>query len=164
MIKEYVDAWFRNRDKLKKYFETHTQEQYGQNYTDMLKTIIKVIINDPEEILDETRIIERDLTDYYQGDYIWLIPRKNEYYDEPTVVDCVFCYVKYGSCCGCDTLMGIYEGFGEDNQWGEGLLTSERRVKDYMYLSLQLLQNMKPLMTLEEARQNYEIKYEDYMK
>lgn len=30
MIKEYVDAWFRNRDKLKKYFETHTQEQYGQ--------------------------------------------------------------------------------------------------------------------------------------
>ena len=53
MIKEYVDAWFRNRDKLKKYFETHTQEQYGQNYTDMLKTIIKVIINDPEEILDE---------------------------------------------------------------------------------------------------------------
>ena len=52
MIKEYVDAWFRNRDKLKKYFETHTQEQYGQNYTDMLKTIIKVIINDPEEILD----------------------------------------------------------------------------------------------------------------
>lgn len=73
MIKEYVDAWFRNRDKLKKYFETHTQEQYGQNYTDMLKTIIKVIINDPEEILDETRIIERDLTDYYQGDYIWLI-------------------------------------------------------------------------------------------
>ena len=25
MIKEYVDAWFRNRDKLKKYFETHTQ-------------------------------------------------------------------------------------------------------------------------------------------
>ena len=130
----------------------------------MLKTIIKVIINDPEEILDETRIIERDLTDYYQGDYIWLIPRKNEYYDEPTVVDCVFCYVKYGSCCGCDTLMGIYEGFGEDNQWGEGLLPSERRVKDYMYLSLQLLQNMKPLMTLEEARQNYEIKYEDYMK
>ena len=164
MIKEYVDAWFRNRDKLKNYFETHTQEQYGQNYTDMLKTIIKVIINDPEEILDETRIIERDLTDYYQGDYIWLIPRKNEYYDEPTVVDCVFCYVKYGSCCGCDTLMGIYEGFGEDNQWGEGLLPSERRVKDYMYLSLQLLQNMKPLMTLEEARQNYEIKYEDYMK
>ena len=125
---------------------------------------LEVIINDPEEILDETRIIERDLTDYYQGDYIWLIPRKNEYYDEPTVVDCVFCYVKYGSCCGCDTLMGIYEGFGEDNQWGEGLLPSERRVKDYMYLSLQLLQNMKPLMTLEEARQNYEIKYEDYMK
>ena len=35
MIKEYVDAWFRNRDKLKKYFETHTQEQYGQNYTDV---------------------------------------------------------------------------------------------------------------------------------
>ena len=53
--------------------------------------------------------------------------------------------------------MGIYEGFGEDNQWGEGLLPSESRVRDYMYLSLQLLQNMKPLMTLEEARQNYEI-------
>ena len=32
MIKERTDAWFRNRDKLKKYFETHTQEQYGQNY------------------------------------------------------------------------------------------------------------------------------------
>ena len=64
MIKEYVDAWFRNRDKLKKYFETHTQEQYGQNYTDIKKTIIKVIIVMIRRNPDETRIIERDLTDY----------------------------------------------------------------------------------------------------
>lgn len=27
MIKEYVDAWFRNRDKLKKYFETHMSDE-----------------------------------------------------------------------------------------------------------------------------------------
>lgn len=32
MIKEYVDAWFRNRDKLKKYFET-----YEIKYEDYMK-------------------------------------------------------------------------------------------------------------------------------
>ena len=160
MITEYVDAWFRNREKLKKYFETHTQEQYAENYTDLLKVVIKVIINDPEEILDETRIIERDLTDDYQGDYIWLIPRKDSYH-MTTVTDCVFCYVEYGSCSGCDTLMNIYE---EDGSWGNGQLPNERRVKDYMYLSLQLLQNMKPLMTFNEVMQNNQIDYEVYMK
>ena len=140
MITEYVDAWFRNREKLKKYLETHPQELYAESYTDLLKVVIKVIINNPEEILDEAKIIEWDPNDY-QGDYIWLIPRKDNYH-MTTVTDCVFCYIEYGS-------------------WRNGQLPDERRVKDYMYLSLQLLQNM---MTFDEVMQNNQIDYEAYMK
>lgn len=139
MLKEYVEAWYRNRDKLKKYFETHMQDQYAKTYKDLLKTVIRIIINDPKNILNEDAIIEHD-SDDYQGDYIWLIPKVNAC---PLVYEYILCYIEYGSCSGCDTLLSIYEGDYTDSECEEENLTDQQRVRDYLYLSLQLLQNMR---------------------
>lgn len=45
-----------------------------------------------------------------------------------------------------------------------GKLPDQQRVRDYMYLSLQLLQHMRPLLTREEARTNDDFDAEPYMK
>lgn len=161
MLKEYVEAWYRNRDKLKTYFETHTQEQYAENYTDLLKTVIEVVINDPQKVLNVDGLIEHD-SDDYQGDYIWLIPKVNAW---PWVWDYMFCYIEYGSCSGCDTLLGIYQGYYEtDGEFGDGKLPNPQRVRDYLYLSLQLLQNMRPLVTDEEYWANEKFDAKPYME
>ena len=47
----------------------------------------------------------------------------------------------YGSCSGCDTLLGI-------NEYEDGL-PNEEQVKDYMTLCLHLIQKLKPLTDTE---------------
>ena len=158
MIKEYVEAWYRNRDRLKQYFETHTQEQYAESYVDLLKTVIEIVINDPQKILNVDGLIQHD-SDDYGGDCIWLIPKVGAWH---WVWEYTLCYIEYGTCSCCDTLMGIYYGTGWEN--GNGKLPDQQRVRDYMYLSLQLLQHMRPLLTREEARTNDDFDAEPYMK
>lgn len=160
MVKEYAEAWYRNREKLKNYYETHTQEQYAESYRDLLKTVIRIVINDPQKVLNEDGLIEHD-SDDYQGDLIWLIPEANAW---PWVDEYVFCHIDYGSCSGCDTLKGIYEGYGTDWGYGTGKLPDQQRVRDYMYLSLHLLQNMRPLITEEEYWADVQFDAKTYME
>lgn len=68
----------------------------------------------------------------YQGTQIFIIP-SNTY--QPSVEDYVYTNTYYGSCSGCDTLQAI-------SNYEEGF-PDEEQIKDYMELSLHLLQKCK---------------------
>ena len=44
MIKEFVDAWDANKDKLEEYFRTTRQEEYN-NYRTIVYQLFKKVIN-----------------------------------------------------------------------------------------------------------------------
>lgn len=134
MIKEIIQKWELNKSKLEDYFKTTEQKEYS-GYKEILGKIIELILNDENDFdyknYDANKITEIDDGDY-QGTLVYLIP-KNTY--QPSIGDYLITYVYYGSCSGCDTLLGISEY--------EDKLPSENQVKEYMTLALHLIQKMK---------------------
>lgn len=133
MIQEYINLWLENKTALEHYFKQTPQSEYSE-YKTILEKIIEIVINPNVEMLDELdikHITEIDDGDY-QGTLIFLIHRETY---QPTVSDYIYTSVDYGSCSGCDTLLGI-SGYDED-------IPSEKQVKDYMTLALHLIENMK---------------------
>jgi hypothetical protein len=131
MIKEYVDKWNKNKNKLKEYFRNTRQEEYDRYYK-IVEKLIEIIINDDEEEykrLDIEKIKQID-DGSYQGTEIYIIPRETY---QPSIDDYVYTYAYYGSCSGCDTLLGISH-YEEDKP-------SEKQVEGYMQLALHLLQH-----------------------
>ena len=75
----------------------------------------------------------------YQGTLLYIIPKKTY---QPSYWEYVATYVYYGSCSGCDTLLGILS-YGED-------LPNEVQVKEYAELCLDILQHCKYPFNYEE--------------
>ena len=71
---------------------------------------------------------------FYQGTIIFIIPY-NRY--QPTEEEYVITHNYYGSCSGCDALMGC-------QGWGEKVV-EESTIKGIMSIALHLLERMKPL-------------------
>lgn len=133
MIKKFIDKWNKNKDKLEEYFRTHKQEDYDE-YEKIVKLVFQYVINDEENKynlfdIDKIRVIDDGC---YQGTQLFIIPR-NVY--QPDVTDYVYTHNYYGSCSGCDTLLSI-SGYSDD-------IPNENQVKDYMLLSLHLIENMR---------------------
>lgn len=129
MVKNFANSWYKNKDKLEKYFKTHKQSKY-MSYRDLVKLIFDIIIN-PElncEEYDTDNIMVLDDGDY-QGTQIFILHRKTY---QPSIEDYVYTNVSYGSCSYCDTLLSISE-----YDYG---LPNKNQVKDYMTLCLHLLQ------------------------
>ena len=136
MIKIFAKAWEQNSKDLEKWFAETPQSEYD-NYETIWNKILEVIVN-PTWTADymkfnTNKTVEIDHGDY-QGTLIFLTPT-NAY--QPCGSEYVVTEVYYGSCSGCDTLLGI-SCYGED-------LPNEQQVKDYMTLALHLLQKAKPL-------------------
>ena len=139
MIKEFVTAWDKNKDKLKEYIKTHDQDEYD-SYKDLVKLLFDIVINPEAEHwrdddncrfwhrFDTNNIHEIDDGDY-QGSLIFLLYGDSY---QPSPSDYVYTSVYYGSCSGCDTLLGINDYVGG--------LPSDEQVDDYMTLLLHLLQ------------------------
>ena len=144
MIKEFVAAWDANKDRLEEYFKTHEQSKYT-SYETLLKLLIDEVINPYfVDVLDmnpwySERITTIDDGDY-QGTQLFIVLKKTF---QPCAEDYFWTYQWYGSCSGCDLLMGI-SGYDEG-------LPSEEQVKEYMMLELHLLQRCKYLLSREEA-------------
>lgn len=138
MIEFVVEKWEKNKKKLEEYFSTHDQEEFAESYSSLLKRVIELILNDGDYSYSEGKqnkdFIVNDITviDYgdYQGTQIFVFPY-NTY--QPSVSETFYTSVYYGSCSGCDTLMAIASG-GKPNK---------NQVKDFMTLSLNLIQNIK---------------------
>ena len=131
MLKIVVEKWWKNKNKLEAAYRFKT----GWNscsYLDIVKETINSILNDNDGYTkwDIEHITEIENGDY-QGTLLYLIP-ENTY--QPSSDEYLMTYVYYGSCSGCDTLQAIQE-------WSEGPL-KEDQIKEFMMLSLHLLENM----------------------
>lgn len=138
MIKKIVNQWFENKNKLESYFKETPQSEYS-SYEDIVKKIIELVLNQGENSLDLdiSRMTVIDDGDC-RGTQIYIIP-VNVYQLCPDNYYWTHSY--YGSCSGCDQLLGI-------SHYGDGIPTEEQ-VKDYMYLSLQIIQKFKNLTSPE---------------
>ncbi len=149
MIKDFVRAWDKNKNKLEKYFKTTEQSKYCE-YKDIVKRLFDIVINPECGIypsvfsyeFDTKRMLVIDDGDY-QGTLIFILHR-NTY--QPYVEDYVYTSVSYGSCSGCDTLQSIH-------LYDDGLPT-EQQVKDYMTLRLHLLQKCHYMKEDDEGKTN----------
>lgn len=137
MIYTFAEAWTWNSIALRRYFEVSNQSDYD-SYQKILYKLIEIVVNPylkekADYELDLSKIHEIDDGDY-QGTLIYLIP-----YDtyQPDMNEYILTYVDYGSCSGCDTLLGI-SGYDEDKP-------SKEQVREYMLLALHMLQNCRKL-------------------
>ena len=137
MIKKFVDSWEKHKSEVEDYIRKTPQSEYD-DYDALVKILIKYVINkgDNDYCIDEMTVIDNG---DYQGTQLFIIPR-NTY--QPDEDDYIMTSVGYGSCSGCDTLLGI-------SVYGTGL-PSDDQVKDYMSLLLHLLQNFKYLGTVDK--------------
>ena len=142
MIKEFVFAWKENMDKLEKYFKETKQIEYSE-YRKIVKKIFEIVINPYlednaeyplEKGFDLENIVVIDNGDY-QGTQIFILPL-NVY--QPSEDEYVVTNTYYGSCSGCDTLLRI-QGYDTDE------LPDKKQIKEYMLLSLHILQKCKML-------------------
>ena len=141
MIKEFVDAWDKNKRNLENWFRETPQNEYD-SYELLVKKLFELVIN---PYLEKNIFSERDVFNIdemhiiddgnYQGTQIFFI--HSDVY-QPSVGDYVYTNNYYGSCSGCDTLLGI-------SMYEEGL-PNEQQVKGYMSLCLNLLQECKYLI------------------
>lgn len=134
MIQYFVDKWDKNKIKLDEYFRTHVPSDNYDSYELILEKIINYVLNDSKEdcTFSSAEIVNIDYGDY-QGTQI-LTFCKNTY--QPNEDETFYTVISYGSCSGCDTLLGILE-----YDWGK--LPCEEQVKDLMTLALHMIQKIK---------------------
>lgn len=142
MIKEFTDKWEKNKNRLQKWFESivldrKVFEEYGFTYENIVRGIIIHVLNnhiDTEPTNDiqsfSTNITVIDDGDY-QGTQIFIIHR--DCY-QPDVSDYFYTHNYYGSCSGCDTLLGIM-----------AIEDKKEQMKELMQLSLHLIQKFEQL-------------------
>ena len=134
MIKEFIEKWNKYNKKLEEYFKNTEQKEYSE-YKDIVKLLFELVINRDEESdcnkFDTENILVINDGDY-QGTEIFIL-HKDIY--QPSIEEYVYTNTYYGSCSGCDTLLGI-SSYDDEKP-------NEQQVKDYMELALHLLQKCK---------------------
>ena len=142
MIKEFVKAWDANKEKLREYISTHEQEDYD-SYKKIVTLLFEHVINPYLKEKDDYSYDIGHLHEIddgnYQGTLLYLVP-VDEY--EPSSYQYVATFVEYGSCSGCDTLLGI-SGY-------DGGMPNKEQVEEYMTLCLHILQHFKYLFEYNE--------------
>lgn len=128
MIEKFVKIWDEHKEELEEIYKNG----HPDSYFNVVENVVK-LLNKYDEDYDKisTKIHCIDDGDY-QGTLLFLMPKDTyqpyEYY---------YVMVGYGSCSGCDTLQAIHE-----HSYDEVL---ERQVKDYMLLSLHIIQGLKEI-------------------
>lgn len=130
MIKYCLERWEKNKGFLEEALRTGT-EFNSCGYDDLVKLVVKCVLNNDEDMWDSEGVKTVDNGDY-QGTLLFLIPA-NTY--QPSEYEYLMTCVGYGSCSGCDTLQAI-----QDYEWGARL--TDEQVKDFMRLCKDLVANM----------------------
>lgn len=133
MIKFCKDQWDANRERLEEAVRDDTQLNKC-DYEYLLSLVVTHILN-PGLVNFEQGWSAENITvidnGNYQGTLMFLIP-KDCY--QPSESEYLLTFVDYGSCSGCDTLMGI-QGCGDTKP-------TEQQLKDYMELCKDLVINI----------------------
>jgi hypothetical protein len=133
MIKYCKEKWNKNKEILLEVLrEDKTLNSCDYGY--LVKLVVENILNDEtsdySDTWDSKKITIVDNGDY-QGTLLFLIPTKTY---QPSEYEYLMTYVDYGSCSGCDTLLGI-QSFGN-------VKPTEQQLKDFMTLCKDLVCNM----------------------
>ena len=106
MIKEFVNAWDKNKSELEKHFRETKQEEYD-TYKKIVQKLFELVVNpyiesdyDKFDIENIKAIDDGD----YQGTQIFILHKKHY---QPCIENYVYTNTYYGSCSGCDTLLSI---------------------------------------------------------
>ena len=128
MIKEIISQWEDKKKVLEEWFKTTPQTEYD-TYGKIVKALFTYVIKGYN--IDKITIIDDG---DYQGTQLFIIP-----FDcyRPSASEYLITHTYYGSCSGCDTLLGI-QGYSDE-------LPSEEQVKEYMTLALHLVQKLQKL-------------------
>lgn len=125
MIKFCKNQWNANRERLEEALREDTQLN-NCDYKYLLSLVVTHILN-PGLVSFEQGWSAENITVIDNGDYqgtlMFLIP-KDCY--QPSESEYLLTFIYYGSCYGCDTLMGI-QGSGDAKP-------TEQQLKDYMAL------------------------------
>ena len=136
MIQEFAEAWGENQTLLRAYLALNKQSEYD-DYEKLFAALFNYVINPYLKSKGKTEYGVDDITKIdngnYQGTLLFLIP-KDSY--QPSYDEYVISYVWYGSCSGCDTLMGI-------NHYITDVTPSDEQLSEYMQLCLNMLQRCK---------------------
>lgn len=130
MIKEIVERWEKNKEKLRAHVTKEGKSYEEKGYEGLLKDIINIVLNDDEAEFHERDYDAEKVTviddGHYQGTLIFVFP-----YDtyQPMASEYLYTSVGYGSCSFCDT-------------W-EAAVMGDIFVDDMMTLALHMIQSMK---------------------
>ena len=144
MIQDFAKAWDANKRYLQTYFETHRMAEYNE-YKDLVRLLFECVINpyfrDRREDIYNVKELQVIGDEDCGGTAVFIMPTSHygewngEYSDAHD--DYVITHNKYGTCAGCDTLMGI-------QHYQEGI-PSDEQVEKHMTLCLHLLQRCKKI-------------------
>lgn len=134
MEKEIIERWEKGKENLQKYLSTHKIKKTCESYGDLVKVLINECLNYSK---DYTKFsIDFVCVDdgHYQGTQLFIL-----HYDlyQPDVDEYFIFDNNYGSCSGCDTLLGII-GYGSND-----CFPNEDVVNKLMTLCLHMVQRMK---------------------
>jgi len=136
MIQEFADAWGENQTFLRAYLALTKQEEYD-DYEKLFAALFNYVINPYLKSKGKKEYVVDDITKIdngnCQGTLLFLIPKG---FYQPNYDDYVISYVWYGSCSGCDTLMGIHNYITD-------VTPDDEQLSEYMQLCLNMLQRCK---------------------
>ena len=132
MIKFCKEMWDKNQDTLKEALKNDFTLNECE-YVDLLRLVVKHVLNNNNAGIkwSPDKITQIDNGDY-QGTLLFLIPQDTY---QPGEYEYLMTYVGYGSCSGCDTLLGIQD-------WKSNIPPTEQQLKDYMSLCRDLVVRM----------------------
>lgn len=134
MEKEIIERWEKGKENLQKYLSTHKIENTCESYEDLVKVLINQCLNYSKDYpIFSTEFVCIDNGDY-QGTQIFVL-HYNTY--QPNASDYYIFDNDYGSCSGCDTLLGII-GYGSTDGF-----PNEDMVNKLITLCLHMVQRMK---------------------
>lgn len=127
MIEKFVRIWDEHKEEVEEVYRAN----HPNDYFSIVENIITLLNKYDEDYNKPSTEIHAINDGDYQGTLLFLIPTDTYQPDE-------YYYVKvyYGSCSGCDTL-GAIRSYEYDKA------PSEEQVKDYMMLSLHIIQCLK---------------------
>lgn len=136
MIQHAIDRFNEKKAEL----SAKLHKKHPEEYADLVKLVVETLTEDTYEVgalrMDPNRIHEIDDGDY-QGTLIYIIA-ENGYQPDRYWSTCV----SYGSCSGCDTLLGI-------NQYDTTTPPTDAQVEDYLTLALHLVQHLRQICGYE---------------